>query len=74
MASNHLVPLVFFYTPCKHQKTTGFLVIVGGIEQEPSHAMDSVIITFLSSTIHRDTYTVGIVWMHKHRVNVMRPL
>ena len=30
----HSTPLVFFYTPWKHQKTRGYLTFSGGIERE----------------------------------------
>ena len=30
----HIMPLGFFYTPCKYQKTRGLLVFLGGIETD----------------------------------------
>ena len=30
----HFMPLVSLYTPWKHQKTSGFLIFLGGIERE----------------------------------------
>ena len=35
----HFVPLVSFYTPSKHQKTTGFLMFRGGIERDHWHSL-----------------------------------
>ena len=35
----HFMPLVSFYTPCKHQKTYGFLMVSGGIERDYCHEM-----------------------------------
>ena len=32
--SNHFMPLFSFFTPCKRQKTTGFLMFLGGIERD----------------------------------------
>ena len=31
---NHFQPMFHFYTPRKHQKTSGFLIFSGGIEVE----------------------------------------
>ena len=30
----HIMPLDFFYTPCKYQKIRGLLVFLGGIETD----------------------------------------
>ena len=30
----HFMPLIFFYTPLKYQKTEGFLMFSGGIETD----------------------------------------
>ena len=30
----HFMPLIFFYTPLKYQKTKGFLMFSGGIETD----------------------------------------
>ena len=35
----HFMPLVSFYTPSKHQKTSGFLTFSGGIERDQWHEM-----------------------------------
>ena len=35
----HLVPLVYFHTPWKYQKTKGLLVFSGGIERDHWHEM-----------------------------------
>ena len=32
--SAHVIPLVSFYTPWKHQKAFGFLIVLGGIETD----------------------------------------
>ena len=39
-ALNHIMPLVFFQTPTKYQKTRGFLVFSGSIERDQWHEMD----------------------------------
>ena len=36
---NHFVPLVFLYTPWKHQKTSGFLMFSGSIQRDWRHEM-----------------------------------
>ena len=35
----HFMPLVSFYTSWKHQKISGFLMFLGGIERDQWHAM-----------------------------------
>ena len=35
----HLMPLVSFYTPRKHQKTFGFLMFSGGLEKDQWYEM-----------------------------------
>ena len=35
----YFTPLVFFYTPRKHKKARGFLMLSGGIESEQWHEM-----------------------------------
>ena len=36
----HFMPLVSFYTSWKHQKISGFLMFLGGIERDHWHEMD----------------------------------
>ena len=36
----HFMLLVSFYTPRKHQKTTGFLIFSGSIERDLLHETD----------------------------------
>ena len=40
-------PLVYFYTPWKHQKTSVFLMFLGGIERDQWHEMGKIIKTFV---------------------------
>ena len=35
----HFMPLIFFYTPLKYQKTEGFLMFSGGIETDQWYAI-----------------------------------
>ena len=35
----HFMPVISFYTPWKHQKTSGFLMFLGGIERDQLHEM-----------------------------------
>ena len=35
----HFIPLVSLYTPRKHEKTRGFLIVVGGTEVYQWHEM-----------------------------------
>ena len=35
----HIMPLIFFNTPLKHQKTGGFLMFSGGKEKDQWHEM-----------------------------------
>ena len=39
MALTHFMSLASFYTPWKHQKTSAFLIISGGIEKDQWHEM-----------------------------------
>ena len=39
----HFMPLVFLYTPRKHQKTSGFLIFSGGIERDQWHEIGLVV-------------------------------
>ena len=34
IALTHFMPMIYFYTPWKHQKTIGFLMFSGGIERQ----------------------------------------
>ena len=36
----HFKPLIFFYTPWKHHKISGFLMFSGGVERDQQHEMD----------------------------------
>ena len=35
----HFMPLISFDIPCKHQKTSGFLMFSGGIKRDQLHEM-----------------------------------
>ena len=35
----HFMPLISFYNPLKHDKTSGFLIFLGDIEREQWHEM-----------------------------------
>ena len=37
----HFMQLVSFYTPWKHEETSGFLIFSGGIERDQWHEMGS---------------------------------
>ena len=39
----HFMPLVFLYTPWKHQKTSAFLMFSGGIERDQWHEIGLVV-------------------------------
>ena len=38
-SSTYFIPLVSFYTPLKHEKTSGFLMFSGGVERNQLHEM-----------------------------------
>ena len=46
-ALTHFMPLAFFYTPWKHQKTSGFLIFSGGIERDQWHELGKNLITLM---------------------------
>ena len=51
----YFMPLVSFYTPWKHQKTSGFLMFSGGIERDQWHEIGQVILTKI---IHYYNFTL----------------
>ena len=41
---NHFMPLASFYTPWKHQKISGFLMVSGGIERDQWHEIVNLVV------------------------------
>ena len=65
------MPLVSFYIPWKHQKTSGFLMFSGGIERDQWHEMDQCTKTRLLTVVEQ--LQLIFTWHVKHRLFRLSP-
>ena len=63
------MPLVSFYTPWKHQKTRGFLMLSGGVERDHWYEMGYTVILRIKFLIELRQILVLVAWIRNDTYN-----